>query len=178
MADPLTVPCPDCLAPTGTACAGRYGTHAQRARAATLQAAERGTCALCGHLLLRGVRPDHGPDVQVWHPIPDHAATCPPMPDPRTDWTGYATARQQGLDHGLPGAEHFRPTEPYPCGHATLTLGCGGCDPGAIDLVLDEHHRPLPMCPDCRAGKHPICTGEAWDPDLDLPVRCACPCPG
>lgn len=31
--------------------------------------------------------------------------------------------------------------------------------------------------PDCVAGKHaPMCLGNAWDNDNDMPVDCACPC--
>lgn len=28
--------------------------------------------------------------------------------------------------------------EPFPCGHEMRTRGCGGCDPGAIDFVIEE----------------------------------------
>jgi hypothetical protein len=30
--------------------------------------------------------------------------------------------------------------------------------------------------PDCRAGKHRACLGEAWDDVNDKPARCDCPC--
>jgi len=35
-----------------------------------------------------------------------------------------------------------------------------------------------PMNPDCEAGKHTACAGDAWDFDTDQPVRCACTCHG
>jgi hypothetical protein len=31
-----------------------------------------------------------------------------------------------------------------------------------------------PICPDCRDGKHAICTGDAWDVELDLLTDCEC----
>lgn len=30
--------------------------------------------------------------------------------------------------------------------------------------------------PDCVAGKHPACIGEAWDDEADKPTRCECAC--
>lgn len=26
----------------------------------------------------------------------------------------------------------------HPCGHRRVTAGCGGCDPGAIEFVIDD----------------------------------------
>ena len=31
-----------------------------------------------------------------------------------------------------------RESERYPCGHAQMVSGCGGCDPGAIEFVLED----------------------------------------
>lgn len=28
--------------------------------------------------------------------------------------------------------------EPHPCGHVAIERGCGGCDPGAIEYVIDN----------------------------------------
>lgn len=39
----------------------------------------------------------------------------------------------------------------------------------------DPSTGPLPVCPECRAGKHPNCDGTAWDPDADAPTSCRCP---
>lgn len=30
--------------------------------------------------------------------------------------------------------------------------------------------------PDCKAGKHAACSGDAWDTAKDEPIDCACPC--
>lgn len=30
--------------------------------------------------------------------------------------------------------------------------------------------------PDCAAGKHDACNGDAWDGDNDRPTRCTCTC--
>lgn len=38
-------------------------------------------------------------------------------------------------------------TELFPCGHTTVTRGCGGCDPGAVSLVIEDGgvwRRPTP----------------------------------
>lgn len=32
--------------------------------------------------------------------------------------------------------------------------------------------------PDCRAGKHQACSGDAWDTKLDEPTSCRCLCHG
>jgi hypothetical protein len=29
-------------------------------------------------------------------------------------------------------------TEPHPCGHVTVERGCGGCDPAAVDYVIEN----------------------------------------
>lgn len=30
--------------------------------------------------------------------------------------------------------------------------------------------------PDCAVGKHPSCSGDAWDNETDQPVPCGCTC--
>jgi hypothetical protein len=30
------------------------------------------------------------------------------------------------------------------------------------------------ICPECAAGKHINCTGEAWDNEADAPTECEC----
>jgi hypothetical protein len=30
--------------------------------------------------------------------------------------------------------------------------------------------------PDCEAGKHHVCPGDAWDSEADEPTDCACEC--
>lgn len=34
----------------------------------------------------------------------------------------------------------------------------------------------LPMNPDCRAGKHVACAGDAWDEVADELTACGCAC--
>lgn len=34
------------------------------------------------------------------------------------------------------------------------------------------------LSPDCEAGKHTACSGDAWDHQLDAPASCQCPAPG
>jgi hypothetical protein len=34
----------------------------------------------------------------------------------------------------------------------------------------------LTLDPDCVAGKHHACLGNAWDHDTDMPTDCACAC--
>lgn len=29
-------------------------------------------------------------------------------------------------------------SDSFPCGHETRTIGCGGCDPAAIEFVIDD----------------------------------------
>lgn len=146
MADPLSVDCPDCTVPPGTRCAfsnpllagtddaPRY--HAERHRVADLRAVEHGTCALCGQAMVRGSV--EGRPVDAWHPDPDHARACPVIPEPGTDPAGWSLAINLGLTPGHPGAEHFVPAEPPPCGHVPMQAGCGGCDPSAVDLVIED----------------------------------------
>lgn len=186
MSDPddraLTVKCPDCMAPEGVSCGDQ--PHADRLRLADLQTLDHGVCALCGRPMVRGTVEDA--PVDAWHPDEAHAAACPPIPDPKTDWEGYAFATNLGLTPGHPGAEHF--IESPPCGHVSMEAGCGGCDPSAIDfVVLDDGTRraydpaqdlapptrPV-LCPECANGKHPNCIGQALDPVTDALVPCTC----
>lgn len=30
------------------------------------------------------------------------------------------------------------------------------------------------LCPECKAGKHGNCNGEAWDEEVDEPTSCGC----
>jgi len=39
------------------------------------------------------------------------------------------------------------PPEPYLCGHAERTPGCGGCDPGAVEFVITDDGRFRPFDP-------------------------------
>lgn len=115
--DPLTVDCPDCLAKTGHACyiSEVYdgGSHATRHQVAVYAALERGTCGLCGHVLVRGSLPNDDATV-VYHPVEADRTTCPPMPDPSTDWNAYAKLLNAGVKPGYPGVEHFIPTTTIP----------------------------------------------------------------
>ncbi len=43
---------------------------------------------------------------------------------------------------GVPGIE-----EVFPCGHLAREQGCGGCDPGAIDLVIEDDGTQRPPYP-------------------------------
>lgn len=33
---------------------------------------------------------------------------------------------------------------------------------------------PPPVCPECTAGKHDNCHGDAWDNEKDAPAVCEC----
>jgi hypothetical protein len=35
----------------------------------------------------------------------------------------------------------------HDCGHSDMQRGCGGCDPGAIEAVIDEHGTLRPFDP-------------------------------
>jgi len=35
---------------------------------------------------------------------------------------------------------------------------------------------PRPVNPDCKAGKHDACFGDAWDFEKDQPAPCECNC--
>lgn len=37
--------------------------------------------------------------------------------------------------------------EPNPCGHAGIVRGCGGCDPSAIDFVIEDDGTTRPFDP-------------------------------
>lgn len=152
--DPLTVQCPSCLAPAGEACRSNMETtHADRVTSAQLYAVEHGTCDLCTQPMVRGL-PTVGAEVTAWHPDPAHAALCPPMADPNDDWNAYAAQTQQGLEPGRPGLEHFIPE-------------------GAALAA------PLPLCPECRAGKPQNCAEQALDDHDDLvPCRTTRECDG
>lgn len=100
-----TVQCPDCMAPVNVSCGDQ--PHADRIRAADLQALEHGRCALCGAPMVRGTV--EGAPVDAWHPDEITAAACPRIPDPKDDWEGYATVTNLGLTPGHPGAENFVP---------------------------------------------------------------------
>lgn len=157
MADPdsLTVACPDCFAPPGQECRTSNprtaSTHADRHRAAQLRAVDHGTCALCGNPMVRGTPTvtTTGAPIEAWHPNPEHADTCPPMPDPAEDWNAYAAAVQAGLAPGRPGLQHFIPA-------------------GAVMAP------PLPVCPECATGKHQNCLGQALDHTTDTIAACNC----
>lgn len=191
MADPLSVPCPDCAVPAGVPCATSIdyldGAHAERQRVADLQALDRGTCALCGRFMVRGSV--EGSPVDAWHPDETAAAACPPMPDPRTDWNAYAEAINAGVQAGHPGAEHFRPSpSPAPLddgtdrtarltdddlpGQWSLSDFTGG-DPNEQSYAQRVRDSRT-VCPECRAGKHPNCDGTAWDVEADGPTVCTC----
>jgi len=57
-----------------------------------------------------------------------------------------------------------------------------------VRLVQVPRHAELPRpavrvglavvwaSPDCWAGKHRACSGDAWDEDTDAPTPCECPC--
>lgn len=152
--DPLTVPCPSCLAPAATdTTAGVPCDHTDRVPAARVAAAVEGVCGLCGDRLVRLTHPD-----EAVHPTEN--PTCPPMPDPTTDWNGYAAALNAGVRLGYPGIENFVPAPEAPsAAHAAASAGAtslGG----------------LPLCPECAQGKVLNCAQQALN-DLDGLVPCA-----
>lgn len=114
LVDPLDVACPDCAAPAGTPCYHSAGQvirthHAARRDSARLRSVEHGTCALCSYPMVRGHQTEGG-ELDAWHHDPHDAALCPRLPDPATDWEGYAAAINSGVTPGHPGIQHFRPT--------------------------------------------------------------------
>lgn len=141
----LTVPCSECHAPPGTPCRSNYDgtTHGERLQLADLRSLDQGTCGLCGRWMVRGTVLDAPLD--AWHPVPDDAADCPVLPDPATDWTGYAAAINLGQAPGHPGLEYFRP---------------------ALD--------PDKTCPECRQGKCGNCTFTVPVGDGPEVIPCAC----
>lgn len=195
MADPLTVACPDCAVPADTGCRfsdadwqrsdGLAVFHAERRRIADLRALEHGTCALCGQPMVRGSV--EGAPVDAWHHQEADAAACPAFPSPQEDWNGYATLVNLGLSPGHPGVEHFVPTPETPDAllgvvtpPETDSAGVPLADqpPGTWDRADyeggDPDTGPIPVCPECRNGKHPNCDGTAWDVDADAPTSCRC----
>lgn len=116
--DPLSVKCPSCLAPSGEPCRvdnpqlAEYG-HADRRERARVADVERGTCGLCGQVMLRLTDPE-----DVWHPA-DVEKACPPEPATEPyDAQGWFDFFNSGKRTGRPGAEHFIPdketSEPQP----------------------------------------------------------------
>lgn len=168
----LAVQCLDCYAPPRVPCRTSYGdtVHATRQRAAHLAALERGTCALCGHLLVRGTPPDveDDPTIQVWHPETGVAAACPPLPDPGTHWNAYAAAIQAGARPGHPGPEHFVPLAAIEDAAAMRVHGSGY---DAVPRVAVEVGL---ICPECDNGKHVNCDGRAMHPVTDELSPCSC----
>lgn len=43
--------------------------------------------------------------------------------------------------------------------------------------TLDDDTQPIALrfCPECAAGKHVNCRGEAWDTEADSTTPCTCP---
>jgi hypothetical protein len=164
--------CPDCMAPPTVPCGDQ--PHADRIRQADLRALEHGTCALCGQPMVRGSV--EGSPIDAWHPDETTAAACPPIPDPGTDWEGYALATNLGLTPGHPGAEHFVPAGDL---DARIDALHGSGAAAAIDAafadgsIFSASSRPA-LCPECVNGKHVNCVGQALDPVTDDLVPCTC----
>lgn len=178
---PDEVPCPSCSAPAGITC-----QHADRAEAARIASVTWGTCALCGQPLALLADP-----AEAVHPDPEHAAVCPPMPDPHESWNEHAAAVNAGLSPGYPGVQNF-----VPAPEALLEAGrqlasqrddliAGGANPA--DLLIPEAPSAervaafaratslggLPLCPECAQGKVLNCAQQALDPVTDELVPCA-----
>lgn len=200
-ADPITVECPDCAVPAGTMCTSAMNqSHAGRKRLADLRALEQGVCDLCGQWMVRGTVEDS--PIDAWHPDLTDAAACPPMPDPASDWTGYAEAINRGQAAGHPGLEHFvSPDERHEVvnGEVMTLLGTGGPPRTLQELAQDlvdgsagtpeevaaglsralsnTVTEPLntygPVCPECANGKHQNCTVQTLVGD-DVWVPCVC----
>lgn len=71
-------------------------------------------------------------------------------------WRAIAEHRQRRIDRlvaAFPGGyadavADVEAAEPHPCGHVAVTKGCGGCDPGAIEFVINDGSRtPRPPVP-------------------------------
>lgn len=149
----LGVPCEECLAPPGTECRSNTPgtTHQSRQRLADLRALEKGTCGLCGAFMVYGSV--LGSPLDAWHPDETEALVCPPMPDPQTDWNGYATQINAGVVPGHPGLEHFRPTvDPEKVCPECRQGKCGNC---TFTVPVGETLEVLP-CPCGTAGHPPL----------------------
>lgn len=41
--------------------------------------------------------------------------------------------------------------------------------------IISQHGKSLiPLCPECRQGKHGNCNGDSWNPNTDKRVKCPC----
>lgn len=66
-----------------------------------------------------------------------------------------------------------------PCPHGRTRVDCPHCLDGFIEEELalaeiEEASEGDATCPECRAGKHRNCDGQAWDDAADAPTACAC----
>lgn len=77
-----------------------------------------------------------------------------PFTDDGVTYCGWAG------DHGI----HEGCGEVWPC--ATVRARRMG-EQGELPIGSEA-------CPDCKANKHPVCTGDSWDKARDVPVRCPC----
>lgn len=178
----VAVKCPDCEAPRGQGC--RFGTVSGADSDTTIDAedipatavhagrrdlafTERGTCRICGLLLLRR-------DGRVWHPEVI-TTSCPPMPDPGKDWNGYALAVQKGMVAQEPGVDAFVPEDEQPIHLAevahTIAANLQEREPGNVGPILLGGQL---TCPECLAGKHQNCDGRALNPYNDQIEACEC----
>lgn len=61
------------------------------------------------------------------------------------DMMGYVPdyfREKWGYDESLAALKAvFTDTQPHPCGHEARTRGCGGCDPGAVEFVIEGDGR-------------------------------------
>lgn len=54
---------------------------------------------------------------------------------------------------------------------------CPSCRARAGETIPDTvRAETMPPSPDCQAGKHGSCTGDAWDADADALTACPCTC--
>lgn len=160
--DPLSVPCPACLAPRGTPCGlPDAGAHTDRNDAARHANVEWGTCGLCSQPMARLRDPD-----DALHPAPDDAAACPPIPDPNVvGWNAYAEVVNAGVTPGRPGLEYFVPADLLEEGRQLASqrddLIAQGVDPADLAVPLAPALAAGPWCPECAQGKPQNCAQQA-----------------
>lgn len=81
------------------------------------------------------------------------------------------TIGEHGPELDLGGAGGPESPSPAPGGPESPTSG-----PRAAQEAAEP--RPGPLSPDCLAGKHAPCSGDAWDTPRDVLTDCRCSCHG
>ena len=196
------LPCPACLAPAGVSCGEQ--PHTDRIIAAQARNLTHGRCALCGQPMVHGSLDGAPTDAWHPDPTDAAACPRIPDPAQDWEAYATAvnlglTPGHPGAEHFVPDGEQHEVI----AGEVTTltsTATPGALQDLAQDLVDAGHapdqatagallhqalhepvvkplttHGPRPVyCPECIAGKHPNCVGQALDPVTDDLVPCTC----